>query len=171
MAEEKLEFRIGGFCRLKEEAIARMDSTPARMYRDGWPNWFAIDQIYEDEKEGMLLKLDPCCEWMEDLADRTKHACKAHPAKNFEPIPGHLKDQVEGSGDGEENRERGTGPSGGRYAGFALGEDTEDIIGVEFVNGGKVPAIIVRRAGKAPEILKGSPALKIGKVLHGLGIL
>ncbi len=169
MADEKPEFKVGGFCRLKAEAAARMDSTPARLLREGWPNWFAIDQIYEDEKQGTLLKLDPCCEWMEDPVDREKHACKAHPAKNFEVIPGHLKDQLDA--EDEETEGAGKGPSGGRYAGFALGEDVEDIISVEYVNGGKAPAFIFRKSGKAPQILKGSLAVKALRTFTKLGIL
>ncbi len=169
MSDEQTEFKVGGFCRLKAEAAARMDSTPARLLREGWPNWFAIDQIYHDEKKGILLRLDPCCGWMEKLDDRTSLACQAHPAENFELIPGHLKDQLDEND--EETEDAGEGPSGGRYAGFALGEGVEDVISVEYVNGGKAPAFIFRKSGKAPQILKGSLAIKALRTFTKLGIL
>lgn len=171
MDEEKIEFKIGGFCRLKAEAAAKVDSTPARLLKAGWPNEFLIVEIYEDgEKEkGKLLRLDPCCGWMKDLRDDEKHACEAHPAKFFEPLPGHISEDIENESEAEEGE--AVGPAGGRYTGVGLGDTDEDLMGFEYVNGEKAKTFFLRCAGKPPIMIKGVGAQKLGKILNKLGIL
>ncbi len=171
MDEEKPEFKIGGFCRLTAEAAAKVDSTPARLLKAGWPNEFLIVEIYEDEEKekGKLLRLDPCCGWMKDLRDDEKNACEAHPAKFFEPLPGHISEDIENESEAQEDE--AVGPAGGRYTGVGVGDNEEDLVGVEYVNGEKSKTFFLRRAGQAPIVISGTGAQRLGKILTKLGIL
>jgi hypothetical protein len=162
-----VEFKVGGFVALKADAVAKVDMTPVRLLKAGWPNKFLILEIYEDEKAGKLLRLDPCCGWMMDLIKEEEHACEAHPAKYFEPAAGHIADQAE-EGDGTVD----ANGKGRRYSGFGRGESAEDAVGVEYVEGGEKPAsFFFRRAGTSPVVLRGEAADKAMALLAKLGIL
>jgi hypothetical protein len=164
--EEKVEFKVGGFCRVSATTVAKIpDMTPVRLLKNGWPNKFLIIEIYDDEEKGKLLRLDPCCGWMRDLKKEEETACEAHPAKYFEPLPGHIQDQE----DGEEAEED---PQGRRYSGFGQDEEGEDAVGVEYVrNGGKTGSFFFRRAGERPIVVRGQAADKLLRAVKKLGIL
>ncbi len=127
-------------------------------------------EIYEDEEKdkGKLLRLDPCCGWMKDLRDDEKHACEAHPAKFFEPLPGHISEDIENESEAEEDE--AVGPAGGRYTGVGVGDSEEDLVGVEYVNGEKTKTFFVRCAGKAPMMVRGTGAQRLAKIFSKLGI-
>ena len=167
MAEDKIEFKIGGFCRLKAEAAAKVDSTPARLLKAGWPNKFLIVEIYDEKDKGQILRLDPCCGWMKDLRDDQKNACEAHPAKFFEVLPGHISEDIEK----EEAEEEAVGPAGGRYTGLGVGDNNEDLLSVEYVNGGKSKTFFLRRAGQPPIVIRGAGAQRLMKFIDRLGII
>lgn len=168
MADEPLEFKVGGFCGLKPEAAAKGDSTPARLLKIGWPNRFLIVEIYEDEEKGKLLRLDPCCGWMRDLRDEEKHACEAHPVKYFDPLPGHIAEEVEAEQEADESM---VGPRGGRYVAFGRGASEEDLTSLEFVNGGKTKSFFFRHAGSKPFVIQGKAAHRLATFIDKLGIL
>lgn len=166
---EKLDFKVGGFCALTEEAAAKGGSTPGRLRKIGWPNKFLIAEVFEDKEGKRFLRFDPCCGWMEDLKDPTKYACQAHPATFFTPLPGHISDDI--AQETEDSEEAPTGPAGGRYTGLNVGEGEEDLIGVEFVNGTKAKTFFLRRAGKPPIVISGVGAQRMMKFIDRLGIL
>jgi len=171
--KEAIDFKVCGFAALTADAVARVDMTPVHLLKIGWPNRFLILEVYEDAAQGKLLRLDPCCAWMRDPLDDTKEACKAHPAKHFESLVGHIADQA----DAEAEAKEGSGAvddngKGHRYSGFGRSEGGEDTVGVEFVeDGDKPPSFFFRRAGASPVVLRGEAANKIRTVLGKLGIL
>ena len=171
MPDDKNEFKFGGFCKLKAEAAAKVDSTPARLLKAGWPNKFLIVEIYEEKDKGKLLRLDPCCGWMIDLRDDEKNACEAHPAKFFEVLPGHISEDIENEAEAEVAEEEVVGPAGGRYTGLGVGDSDEDLVGVEYVNGETTKTFFVRCAGKAPIMVRGTGAQRLSKIFSKLGIL
>ncbi len=106
---------------------------------------------------------------MKDLRDDEKHACEAHPAKFFEPLPGHISEDIENESEAQEDE--AVGPAGGRYTGVGVGDSEEDLVGVEYVNGEKSKTFFLRRAGQPPIVISGSGAQRLGKILNKFGIL
>lgn len=166
---ETLDFKVGGFCALTEDAATKGTGTPGKLRKIGWPNKFLIVEVFEDKEGEKFLRFDPCCGWMEDLKDPKKDACVAHPAKFFTPLSGHIADDI--AQETEEAEEAPVGPAGGRYTGLNLGEGEEDMVGVEFLNGTKAKKFFLRRAGKPPIVISGVGAQRMMKFIDGLGIL
>jgi hypothetical protein len=162
------EFKVGGFVAVTAEAVAKAAMTPVSLLKVGWPNKFLVLEIYEDEKRGgKLVRLDPCCGWMQDLIKEGDHACEAHPAKYFTPLPGHIRDQA------EEAEESSAGDGARRYSGFGRKEGGEDAVGMEYVHGGQEepPSFFFRRAGTSPVVIRGAAADRVLDILSKLGIL
>lgn len=101
--DPKPEFEEGCFVQLTKEGL-KVKSTPAQLHKVGWPNKFLVSAIHSTGDD-VFLELDPCCAWMEEPSDRTKVACKAHPSKYFELLPGHMRDEIEAEENSEEKSE------------------------------------------------------------------
>lgn len=137
--------------RVKITAEALIDpeaqiATPLKLFKFGWPNDFLVLDVFEDEKYGQVIALDPCCSWIKDPEKHQKHVCAAHTTRFFEVI------------------ERAKPDAGRRYSGVNIAG--LDILSVEYLNGGENPALAVRVAGRKPIVLHGQPAQILSQFLR-----
>lgn len=146
-----LEVSAGDRVRITPEALLDPDAqiaTPIKLFKLGWPNDFLVWDVYDDEKYGQLISLDPCCYWMKDPQKHHDLVCKAHTTRYFEVI------------------ERGAqaNPAGRRYSGVQIAG--MDVLSVEYLNGGENPQLAVRVAGRKPVVLSGQPAQILSQLLR-----
>jgi hypothetical protein len=146
-----LEVSAGDRVRITAEALVDPEAqiaTPIKLFKlIGWPNDFLVLDVYDDEKHGQVLVLDPCCNWIKDPEKHQKHQCVAHSSRLFEVV------------------ERApTTAANRRYSGVNIAG--LDILSVEYLNGGENPALAVRVAGRKPIILNGQPAHILSQFLR-----
>lgn len=150
--EEKtphLEVSAGDRVRVTAEALVDPEAqiaTPIKLFKFGWPNDFLVLDVYDDEKVGQVLVLDPCCNWVKDPEKHQNHQCIAHSSRLFEVI------------------ERAQPSTGRRYSGVNIAG--LDILSVEYLNGGENPSLAVRVAGRKPIVLNGQSADALAKFLR-----
>jgi hypothetical protein len=145
-----LEVSAGDRVRLKAEALVDPDAqpaTPLKLFKFGWPNDFLVLDVYDDERYGQVVKLDPCCEWIKDPEKHQKNVCVAHSTRFFEVI----------------ERAKTTDPNR-RYSGINIAG--VDLLSVEYLNGGENPALAVRLPGRKPIVLQGQPAHILSQFLR-----
>jgi hypothetical protein len=150
--EKPFHLDVSSGDRVKITAEALIDpeaqvATPIKLFKFGWPNDFLVLDVFEDEKYGQVIALDPCCNWIKDPEKHTKHVCAAHTTRFFEVV------------------ERAqANPAGRRYSGVNIAG--LDILSVEYLNGGDNPALAVRVAGRKPIVLHGQPAHILSQFLR-----
>jgi hypothetical protein len=145
-----LEVSAGDRVKITAEALVDPEAqiaTPLKLFKFGWPNDFLVLDVYDDEKYGQVIALDPCCSWIKDPEKHQKLVCKAHTTRFFEVI----------------ERAHTTDPNR-RYSGVNIAG--LDILSVEYLNGGENPALAVRVAGRKPIILNGQPAHILSQFLR-----
>jgi hypothetical protein len=151
-----LDVEVGDYVRMTDEALidpVAQEMTPFQFFKlVGWPNKFMVVDIFIDQKHGQVIRLDPCCGWAQDLEDRSKAACQAHPAKFFKKLPPEQEESR-----GEDDRYMGV-----NIAGF-------DLLSVEYLNGGKEPSLMVKLAGQKPFRVSGSAARALSRFLQARG--
>ena len=180
MENDTSEFEDGRFVRLTKEGI-KSKSTPALLHKIGWPNRFLISAVHVTENE-TLLELDPCCAWMEEPTDRTKVTCKAHPAKFFELLPGHIREEVEAAEKAESEPtpepepEAEEPPAETVKIPKELTADNPDVQSFEFQGisiriNKKARAIMLQKEDSIPVIVRGAFAQKMMGYVDQLGML
>lgn len=146
-----LDVAPGDRVRITAEALVDPDAqiaTPIKLFKFGWPNDFLVVDVYDDEKHGQVIVLDPCCNWIRDPEKHAKPVCFAHSTRFFEVLQR-----------GETSNSAGRRYSGVQIAGM-------DILSVEYLNGGENPQLAVRIAGRKPVILTGGPAATLAQFLR-----
>lgn len=177
--DETPEFEDGRFVRLTKEGI-KSKSTPALLHKIGWPNRFLISAVHVTGDE-TLLELDPCCAWMEEPTDRTKVTCKAHPAKFFELLPGHIREEVEAAEKAESEPAPEPAPEPEEEVETfkipkELTADNPDVQSFEFQGisiriNKKARAIMLQKEDSIPVIVRGAFAQKMMGYVDQLGML
>jgi hypothetical protein len=142
----------GHFVRLRDRALIDMPKmTPVKLFKLGWPNKFMVLDVGRDPKTGeQALKLDPCCDWMEDPDGRKKNLCGGHLAHCFEIYPDPK-------------------PRGAEDRYFGVNVAGNDLLSVEYVNGGAEESLMVRFAGQKPFSISGSAARTLARYLQERG--
>ena len=142
----------GQFVRLVDRALLDMPKmTPVKLFKLGWPNKFQILDVGHDPKTGeQVLKIDPCCDWMEDPDGRKRHLCGAHPARCFEVYPEHK-------------------PKDGKDRYFGVNVAGNDLVSVEYLNGGNEESLMVKFVGQRPFTISGSAARTLARFLQERG--
>lgn len=157
--QKEQEIQPGDHVRIRDEALidpVADEMTPVKLFkRVAWPNHFYVFAVAPGPKGETLLRIEPCCGWVDDEKDRRKAACQAHPAKYFERIDPPVYAEEEEEPD-EEERDR--------YAGLKL--NGEEVIGVEYAD----KKLVVRRMGRTPFVLEGKPAAYLLKGLRAFGV-
>lgn len=146
-----LEVAAGDRVRLTAEALVDPDAqiaTPIKLFKFGWPNDFLVLDVYDDEKYGQVITLDPCCNWIRDPEKHAKPVCFAHATSYFEVI----------------ERAQSNAASGRRYSGVQIAG--MDILSAEYLNGGDNPQLAVRVAGRKPVVLSGQAASILAQFLR-----
>ena len=146
--------------RLTAEALADKelaDVSPVKLRKlVNWPNKFMVVDVADDVDDGQVLRLDPCCGWLEHPDIQDKHACQAHPAAYFELHPGD-----------DEDAEK---PSDDRYMGVKFAG--LDLVSVEYLKGdGKGASLMIKLAGQKPVVLEGEAANQFAKILKSKKLL
>lgn len=146
-----LEVSAGDRVKITAEALIDPEAqvaTPIKLFKFGWPNDFLVLDVFEHEKVGQVIALDPCCNWIKDAEKHREHVCAAHTTRFFEVI------------------ERGAQPNaaGRRYSGVQIAG--MDVLSVEYLNGGENPSLAVRVAGRKPIVLTGQPAQIMSQLLR-----
>jgi len=141
---------------------ARM--TPIVLYKDGWPNRFRVLDV-QDYKGQRCLKLDPCCNWMEDHQNGN-FRCEWHPAMCFSKI-----EPVEPKAEVAESEEEARVPKPeDRYT--SVDTPWGEVLKVEFLDDDKVPVIKLRFAnGRRPFSVSGEVARFMKERATELGFL
>lgn len=145
-----LDVSPGDRVRITAEALVDPDAqvaTPVKLFKFGWPNDFLVLDVYEDEKYGQVISLDPCCGWIKDPEKHKTNVCAAHTTRFFEVI---------------EKTKTSSGDR--RYAGVQIAG--HDILSVEYLNGGENPQLAVHVAGRKPVLLSGQPAQILSQFLR-----